>query len=151
MASGAFLMSVFASFAEDAPNCIWLKHSNNTESCVLLESSPQIFFSGESVNIGTRSYSLDDIVSYRFGSVDESSADAIAADGNYFVFGDNIIEINGQREFTGVNVYDTKGVSVKKVEIPSGATAATVDISGLSAGVYFLSVSDSSIKFITVR
>lgn len=144
-----FTLHGAASAATDV-NCIWIKHSNNSTSCIMLDSKPQITFEGNSVIIDSKSYHIDDIVSYRFGKTDESSVDNITADGRYFVFHDDVIEIKGfdsNGSDVTVQLFDSKGVMIQSTTHTVKSRQLRLDVKDLGAGVYLLTVDGSTFKF----
>ena len=146
----AILMPCFA-YAESEIDCIWIKHANNTYSCVLLESNPQIEFEDESLKIDSKSYLIEDIVSYRFGNSREASLSETLSDDLHIVFKDNVIEIyngNGNLKNSNCAIYDNGGIALKNVPVRNSASPILIDVSDLSAGIYFLEISGTTFKFL---
>lgn len=139
---------MMAAEAHDSPDCIWLKHTSGSMSCVTLESNPQIEFSGDQVIVGSRSFLLDDIVSYRFGSVDESSVDAIKGENNLVLFMENVIEVYGNGIPADVKLYNSQGVGLPLNISAKEGGKLSIDISSLYADVYILTIGDESFKFV---
>ncbi len=149
----SFLIITFSvtAFAKSEINCIWLKHADNSLSCVMLEEKPQIHFEGESIVIDSKSYLIDDIVSYSFGNSEESSVNNIYGDAPYVVFKDNEIVIyrnTGNMIDSKCSIYDTKGTQIKTFKVDNACQPTRIDITDLTAGVYLLSFQRSTLKFI---
>jgi len=146
----AVVLMPFFAHAEAEIDCIWIKHSNNTYSCVLLESNPQITFEDESVTIDSKSYLIEDIVSYRFVNSKEASVSETLSDDFHIVFKDSLIEIyTGQGKFENFHcaVYDTNGITLKQVLVNNPSSPISIEVNDLSAGVYLLDVSGTTYKF----
>lgn len=146
-----FVFSITA-FAQTDIDCIWIKHTDNSLSCIKLDEKPQISFVGESIIIDSKSYQIADIVSYRFGNSKESSLD-INSSGNVpcVVFRDKEIEIYldtvFDSDFKG-SIYDTRGIEVKSFKSDRDSRTVWIDIADLTSGVYFLSFQHSTLKFV---
>lgn len=148
-----FLIVTFSvtAFAKSEINCIWIKHVNNSYSCVMLDTNPQFTFDGESIVVDSKSYKIDDIVSYRFGNTEEAAVNDIMDDDFHIVFNDNEIEVHNCKCDTTdavFNIFDTKGNAIKSFAYRKTHQPVILNIADLTPGLYFLGVSGTTFKFI---
>lgn len=138
-------------FAGSDINCIWLKHTDNSCSCIMIEENPQFIFEGESIIVDSKSYKIDDILSYRFGNSKDASADNIMDGDSYIMFKNNEIEIHCNQvldDDVECTIFDTNGIIIKQFRKATTAEPIILDISDLTAGVYFLHFQHSTYKFV---
>lgn len=139
-----------SAFAKTEIDCIWIKHTNNSYSCVLLDANPQFTFDGESIVVDSKSYKIDDIVSYQFGHSKDASVFDIADDSFHIVFNDNEIEIHNckwDKANAVFYIFDPNGKAIKSFTQQKTDKPVILNIADLTPGIYLLNASGTTFRF----
>ena len=135
-------------FADDTINCIWVKLKNGGSYCMELTDEQTISFDGTTVNIGTKTMQLTDVVSYRFGNMSETSIISINGDSRIVFTNEGKLIVGAGKKGGKVILCNTQGVVFPVKTTTQSDGSMVINVSSLVHDMYLLTIGDETFKFI---